>query len=291
MKLFACFSLVLAWLSAVWADQPMEIGTVRWMRDHDTALKQSKESKKPVFALFQEVPGCAGYKQFGKNVLSEPELVNVIESAFIPLLIHNNKGGHDAELLKGYCEPAWNFQVVRFFDGDGKDIIPRKDRIWDTQSLSRRMIRVLNISQQSVPGTLYELAELEDSGEQTSRSLLQQAAIAQNCFWTGERVIGAIDGVTETEAGFLKGREVKLFHSKQSIRLLRAKEAGDRVYTDLNGYRKAPLRDQKRQIQDTVFSQIKMTNAQSTKVNAWARVDKEKAFSYLTPEQLRTLEH
>ncbi len=36
---------------------PIEVGIVSWKRDLDAALKESKETKKPVFLLFQEVPG------------------------------------------------------------------------------------------------------------------------------------------------------------------------------------------------------------------------------------------
>jgi len=36
---------------------PTEIGTIKWSRDLETALKKSKESGKPIFLLFQEVPG------------------------------------------------------------------------------------------------------------------------------------------------------------------------------------------------------------------------------------------
>ena len=35
----------------------VEVGTVKWGRDLDAALASSKESGKPVFVLFQEVPG------------------------------------------------------------------------------------------------------------------------------------------------------------------------------------------------------------------------------------------
>jgi len=35
----------------------VEIGTVEWGRDLDSALAASKASGKPVFVLFQEVPG------------------------------------------------------------------------------------------------------------------------------------------------------------------------------------------------------------------------------------------
>jgi hypothetical protein len=36
---------------------PLEVGEVKWGRDLDAATKLSKESGKPVFVLFQEVPG------------------------------------------------------------------------------------------------------------------------------------------------------------------------------------------------------------------------------------------
>ena len=36
---------------------PIEVGNVKWLRDHDKALNLSKKTGKPVFMLFQEVPG------------------------------------------------------------------------------------------------------------------------------------------------------------------------------------------------------------------------------------------
>lgn len=37
--------------------QPVEIGTVDWLRDLDEAKRASQESGKPILLLFQEVPG------------------------------------------------------------------------------------------------------------------------------------------------------------------------------------------------------------------------------------------
>jgi hypothetical protein len=37
--------------------QPVELGTVEWSRDLDASLASAKKSGKPVFLLFQEVPG------------------------------------------------------------------------------------------------------------------------------------------------------------------------------------------------------------------------------------------
>ena len=38
-------------------DNPVEVGDVVWSRDLEAALAASRKSIKPVFALFQEVPG------------------------------------------------------------------------------------------------------------------------------------------------------------------------------------------------------------------------------------------
>ena len=119
-------------------NQPVETGTVAWGRDLEAALAASGKSGKPVFALFQEVPGCAGCQQFGREVLSHPLVREAIESGFTPLLIHNNKPGADAAALQRFGEPASNFQVVRFLNAKGADLIPRRDRVWDTGPLAAR---------------------------------------------------------------------------------------------------------------------------------------------------------
>ena len=93
---------------------PIEIGTVAWGRDFDEALKQSGETGKPVLVLFQEVPGCQGCQDFGKTVLTQPLLVEAIEDEFVPVVVYNNQGGQDREILERYQEPAWNYQVIRY---------------------------------------------------------------------------------------------------------------------------------------------------------------------------------
>jgi hypothetical protein len=37
--------------------QPVELGTVEWLRDLDSAVAISKKDQKPIAVLFQEVPG------------------------------------------------------------------------------------------------------------------------------------------------------------------------------------------------------------------------------------------
>ncbi|MFD2301598.1 hypothetical protein [Roseibacillus ishigakijimensis] len=36
---------------------PSELGLVRWQRDHEAAFTLARSSQRPVFLLFQEVPG------------------------------------------------------------------------------------------------------------------------------------------------------------------------------------------------------------------------------------------
>ena len=174
---------------------PIEIGSVEWGRDFEGALAASKRSGKPVFAFFQEVPGCSGCKTFGSVVMSDPAIVQAVQDEFIPVLIYNNRPGKDAELLKRYGEPSWNYQVMRFLDASGTDLIPRQDRIWTIEGLAGRMIRSLEIVGRRVPGYLKVVA-YENEAERHAT-----AAFAQHCFWTGELELGQIPGVITTEAG------------------------------------------------------------------------------------------
>jgi hypothetical protein len=245
---------------------PEEVGKVTWGRDYEAALASAKTTGKPIFLLFQEVPGCAGCKQFGRDVLSDDVVVKLIQENFVPLLIHNNKPGADADVLARFNEPAWNYQVVRFLDANGNDLIPRKDRVWTAPELKQRIDQVLK----------------------KNAARIQRVAIAQPCFWSGEAKIGAIDGVMRTEAGYLDGREVTLvdFDPGQiSLENLTSKAKAAKVatgvYTKLDGYQKAPAFDQKRQIQGTKYAEMKLTPEQATKVNAFANTAPEKVKAFL----------
>lgn len=152
-----CFCLLTLPLIGRSAD--VEVGKVEWGRDLEAAYATSEKSGKPVLVLFQEVPGCSGCKKFGKEVLSDPEMVKAIESEFEPVVVYNNRPGPDAEILKSFGEPAWNYQVIRFLDPKGEDIIPRKDRVWTRKALALRMVEALTEVERKVPNSLSMLAE------------------------------------------------------------------------------------------------------------------------------------
>lgn len=288
----------------------IEIGKVSWQRDYAQGLNQSKDTGKPVLLFFQEVPGCAGCQKFGREVMSHPQIVEAIETEFVPILVHNNRPGEDAALLKKFGEPAWNYQVLRFLDASGTDVIPRRDGIWTVESVAARLALALEAVNRPVPEYLRALG-----GRESAAAGLSSAVFAMSCFWTGERVLGGVDGVLETEAGFLEGREVTkvLFDSRvvSFEKLLSAAAAGgcaQKVYTGTSAdsaqvkraglpdgpltdaYRIAPRSDQKRQIPGTVFSQLDLSPVQLTKVNAFARSEPENALKWLSPRQREVLE-
>lgn len=155
--MLAAFLMLVYSVEAI--ENSVEVGSVNWGRDLDQALKLSGETGRPVFVLFQEVPGCSGCQDFGRTVLTNPRIVEAVENAFYPVLVYNNRGGEDRRLLERFNEPAWNYQVVRFLDAEGHDIIPRKDHVWTVRELATRMIETLQATNRPVPEYLRALAK------------------------------------------------------------------------------------------------------------------------------------
>jgi len=285
--------------------QPIETGIVSWGRDVNEALLSAASTTKPVFALFQEVPGCSGCKQFGADVLSNPIIVDAIHEAFVPLLIHNNTPGPDADALADFGEPAWNYQVVRFLDASGNDLLPRQDRVWETGPLAARMVRALDLAGKSVPQYLRIL-------EQEHSDRLRTVHFSQACFWVGEAQLGAIEGVVTTQAAFMAGHEITTVAFDPNVIAIdqladeaRRRGVASMVFADADhhaalaasgmrvqavdtgSHRIAPARDQKRQLRGRKVP-TGLTNGQLTKLNALLHVSTDAARSYLAPSQLRT---
>lgn len=53
----ALILFVILFAGLAWCKQPVELGTVKWSRDLAATLEATGKSGKPVFLLFQEVPG------------------------------------------------------------------------------------------------------------------------------------------------------------------------------------------------------------------------------------------
>ena len=290
---------------------PIEVGDVNWSRDYAGALEDSKINGKPLFILFQEVPGCLGCRNFGQNVLTHTLLVEAIEDEFIPVLVFNNKmTGMDGQMLKYFDEPSWNFQVIRFIDANQKDVIPRRDRVWDIGGVALQMIKALEAVDRPVPRYLKAVALEHDT------SNLKMAAFAMACFWTGENKLGKIDGVIQTEAGWFDGREVTLvtYHTRRIdlaklVGHAQKEECAQSVYVetksedleisfpmkqfDSTQYRIASEGDQKKQIQRWRHDHknLYLSPMQMTKLNALMIKNRSEALSWLSPRQLKKIKY
>ena len=209
MKKYISASLIVAATISLLAmspdeGQPIELGKVKWIRDFDAGLLKSKTVNKPVFLLFQEVPGCGTCKNYGQEVLSHPLIVDAIETLFVPVAVYNNKGGADAKVLKMFGEPAWNNPVVRIVNEDKKNLIKRVSGNYSKLTVVNAMIQALVFRGDDVPAYLQLLQEELDA-EQTG---VETATFSMYCFWTGEKKLADVNGVLETQAGWMNGREV-----------------------------------------------------------------------------------
>jgi hypothetical protein len=179
----------------------VELGKVNWLRDHDKAVEESNKTQKPIYILFQEIPGCATCVNFGKGAMSHPLIVEAIETYFVPLAIHNNKSGKDATILKKYGEPAWNNPVSRIIDSKGKDLVSRLSGAYDEAAVITYIRKGIEASKKLVPRYIQLL-------EEEHTALKKEIVVEMYCFWSGEKNIGNIHGVINTLPGYSNGKEV-----------------------------------------------------------------------------------
>jgi len=265
-------------------NQPGELGTVSWYRDYDEALSASKKTDKPVLILFQEIPGCATCRNYGKDVLSNPLLADAIENEFIPLAIYNNKEGADAQILKKYNEPTWNNPVVRIVDAQGGNIAPRVAGNYSAIGLYNAMNLALNRHFKEVPEYFVLLGkELSANTGNT-----KDTYYSMYCFWTGEKQLGSQEGVLNTEAGFMSGREVvKVTYDEKSI-----DEEDLTAFAKANKMQPIPQtvsyrwsqKDEDYYLQHSYYRYLPLTPLQRTKINS-ALGSRKDPSAYLSPSQ------
>ena len=288
---------------------PEELGTVQWIRDFDQGIAEARKQDKPIFILFQEVPGCLTCRNYGKQVLSHPLVAEAIESLFIPVAIYNNKGGADAKVLSYYKEPSWNNPVVRIVDANKRNIVPRIGGDYSSLGVVQSMILALIQDEKEVPAWL-TLLEKELKAQKTGT---EKATFSMYCFWTGEKKLGQVEGVVKTRPGFMNGTEVvtveydpEIISYETLIKESQEQSIADRIYTendaqksiagkimgnsrisDRNKFRLD--REPKYYLSKTIFQYLPMTELQATKVNSSIGEGKSPN-QWLSQKQLALLE-
>jgi len=284
-------------------NNPAELGKVNWLRNYHDALAMAKSENKPVFILFQEVPGCHTCSKFGFGPLSDPFIVEAIEDNFIPLAIYNNNKGADAAILKKFNEPSWNNPVVRIIGTNERDLVGRMANRWTPSDLLSTIIAGIEKQGSKVPTYLTLRLEEKDGQEN-----IKEANLAMYCFWTGEKEISKIDGVLSTEAGFMHGKEVvKVQYDADRVTLptlvnqAAKKSCADAVFVeddyDLSELKKATEisnikrsgsyhkdKEVKYYLTKSDYKYIPMSSLQQAKVNA-ALGSNQNPDMYLSPRQ------
>ena len=268
------------------SSQPTELGKVSWYRDYDQALKSSKESGKPVLILFQEVPGCSTCQNYGKDVLSNPLMTEVIENEFVPLAIYNNKGGDDRKILEKYTESAWNNPVVNIINSNGDKMVKRVAGNYTAVGLYSAMKEALVLYNKEIPTYMKLLGE-ELHASKTSQV---DRYYSMYCFWTGEKELGSQIGVLNTEAGFMKGHEVvKVTYDSAVINNKNLDQfAGSRdmktIGVDKSYY--ASSKDEDYYLKHSEYKYLPLSKLQRTKINSALGMNK-RASQFLSPKQYK----
>lgn len=301
MRYFSVCLIFLFSIQILFGQQSVEeLGKVKWLRNLEAAKKEATQKKLPIFLLFQEVPGCATCRNFGNDVLSHPLIVEAIQTYFVPLAIYNNKGGHDAEVLDFYKEPAWNNPVFHIIDEKGKDIQPRHSGQYTAASVVKAINTALIKTNRLIPGYL-SLLETELNAK------TDELYLEMFCFWSGEKNIGSQPGVVYTEPGYSNGREVVrvVFDQNQTSvdRVVSAarktgnadaihEKSGRKAGTDIKSL---PLKnysidkDLHYYLKNSVYANLPLSPMQATKVNSALGTGANPSL-YLSPLQLKMLE-
>lgn len=287
-------------------DQPEELGDVRWMRNYVEARAKALQDGKPIFILFQEVPGCSTCRNYGNDLLTHPHIVEAIETFFVPLAIYNNTGGEDAKVLKKFNEPAWNNPVARIISANTEqDIIPRLNGKYDISSLLDFLIKGMIESHLLVPQYLATLHSEYDTND------LRETHLSMYCFWTGEKALADMQGVIDTRAGYMNGTEVvkvkydaDQVSEEELIQYAKVQKCADALYSDdqrevaaakkLNIPTKSkgifrPDKQPKYYIYMSNLRSLPMTHLQALLVNR-AFANNEDAERYLSPRQLTMMQ-
>lgn len=265
-------------------NQNIELGRVSWYRDYDEAIILCEKEKKPILLLFQEIPGCSTCVNYGRDVLSNPLMVEIIENEFIPLAIYNNIHGKDAEILKKFNEPAWNNPVTYIIDCNGKSIVNKVANNFSPFTLYQKIVEVLALLNKEIP--LY--FKLLEKDLKINFGATKQAVYETPCFWSGETTFAQHHAIYATMPGFIGSREVVTIEFDES--LVTKKELDS--FAIEQGFflidKSVNLRidkDPQYYLKKTNYKYLPLSSAQKTMVN-FSIPYKQNPEQYLSPKQI-----
>jgi hypothetical protein len=283
-------------------EQAVELGRVRW-EGYDAARARARKLKRPLFVLFDEIPGCATCQNYGKRVLAHPLAVDAIQRLFVPALVRNNVKGRERELLSKFGEPTWANPSARVVAPEDERTLARVRGNYTLSGLIEAAAAGLKAAGKPLPAWI--------SLHRRSGARLERVAFAMGCFWTGEARLGRLAGVTRTRTGWLAGSEVvevefdprrlklerlvaeaermscaKSVTCRSDAQAARLRKAGKQVRRSDDPIRSTP-KDDKYQIRRGPYRQLPMTEAQATRVNAL--LGREQALAFLSPRQRELL--
>ncbi len=286
-------------IPAITQNNPIELGEVHWLREISVAQDQSKATGKPIFILFQEVPGCLTCQKYGTEVMSHPLIVEAIENEFIPLAIHNNKKGDDAKVLHFFNEPSWNNPVARIVNANLTDILPRLDGGYSPAAITKYIVKAMDSTKKKIPAYL-------DLLNKSYSENTQSISFGMHCFWEGESKLGALPGVIKTNPGFMDGHEVvevefdpRYISPEKLIFEAGKQECASQIYADpqhLLQYQKINNKTKERKkfssdkdpqyyLKHSAFKYVPMLPIQASKVNS-AIAQGHSPSDYLSPRQI-----
>ena len=159
------------------AHEQVELGRVAWIRDLDQAQKLSRKTARPIFIQFDEVPGCHTVQTYGREVLTDPVVLETLHHLTVPLLVRNNVEGWERDLLNRFDEPTWNNPVSRLVTADLDPLGPRQTGLASADVLQS----VRAALGEQAPPWLVVLAderagvELSDAGSKDDRHHLRRS--------------------------------------------------------------------------------------------------------------------
>lgn len=265
-------------------NQNIELGKVSWLRDYNEALEQSELTKKPILLFFQEIPGCSTCVNFGRDVLSHPLMVELIENEFVPVAIFNNKPGKDSDILALYNEPSWNNPVAHFVDDKGCDIIPKLANNYQPLSMYNKLIEVLTKLGILIPN--YAMLLGEDLKMKYGN--LKTTIYETPCFWSGETSLALHPAVKYTEAGKIGIAEVvKVYFDNSQVSLAELNNfANEEGFFQIDKHEHYIVDSSPQYyISKSLFSSLPLSKAQRTQINV-AIPYKKQPTAYLSPKQL-----